>query len=289
MKSRVGQTFEVRNLWDSTRHSKVYVLLAALVLLFLFPLLWMISYSLRPTGLPPPNKFEMFSPPFAFENYARVNDYISVAQYLSNSLKVVGAAVPLTLLTASWAGLAMALLSRRAQIVLLALSIGLLLVPSPALWVPRFILFTNLGVIDSLVPLIAPALMGTNPFYVLLFYISFVRVPRELYEAARLDGANPLQIWYLVALPLARPAIIAVAVLAFTFYWSNYVDPLLYLRSELNYTLPVAVQLLQQAHRSNFPVLMAASVIMVAPVIILFAFAQRFFLQGQITLARWLR
>jgi multiple sugar transport system permease protein len=156
-------------------------------------------------------------------------------------------------------------------------------------WVPRFLLFNQIGLNDTLAALIAPAVMGASPFYVLLFYIAFERVPRDVYESARLDGANPLQVWYWIALPLVRPAVIAVAVLSFAFFWSNYVDPLLYLRSEVNYTLPVGVQLLQQAHRSNFPVLMAASTIMVAPVVILFAFAQRYFLQGQITWARWLR
>lgn len=166
------------------------------------------------------------------------------------------------------------------------LSVALLLVPAPAVWVPRFLIFTQLGWIDSFAPLLAPAAMGTSPFYVLLFYIAFSRIPRDVYESARLDGAHPICIWYTIALPLVRPTMIAVAILSFTFYWSNYVDPRLYLRSEVNYTLPVGIQLLQQALKANYPVLMAASVIMVAPIVLLFVFAQRFFLQEQIELAR---
>jgi multiple sugar transport system permease protein len=260
--------------------------LALIAALFLFPLLWMVSYSLRPTGLPPPVKPEVFAPPYAFDNYLQVDRYMAIMPLLWNSLRVVLVAVPLTLATASWAGLAIAQLPRRARVLLLTFCVALLLVPATATWVPRFILYTRLGWIDTFLPLIAPALMGTSPFYVILFYVSFARLPGEIYEAARLEGANPFQVWYLIALPMTRPAVIAVALLAFALYWSNYIDPQLYLNSEANYTFPLAVRLLEQAHRNNFPVLMAASVIMVAPVVVLFAFAQSFFLQGQIALAQ---
>jgi multiple sugar transport system permease protein len=265
-----------------------YLALSVLILVFWFPLLWMLSYSLRPIGLPPPTKPEFFVPPLAFENYWRVNDYMAITPLMVNSLRIAGIAVPLTLLTASWAGLAIAQLPRAARAFLLALSVALMLVPAVSTWVPRFIFFTNLGWVDTILPLLAPAVMGTSPFYVILFYVSFARIPSELYDAARLDGANALQVWYLVALPLARAAVIAVAVLSFAVYWSSYVEPFLYLQSEAHYTFPVAVRLLEQAHPSNFPVLMAASVIMVAPVILLFAFAQRYFLQGSDALAQFL-
>jgi multiple sugar transport system permease protein len=212
------------------------VWLLALMFLFVFPLVWMVSYSLRSSGLPPPTRLELFAPPLAFENYARINTYLPVGKYLLNSVKVAAFAVPLTLITASWAGLALVLLAPRTRARLLALSVALLLVPTPALWVPRFIIFNAANLTDTLAVLIVPALMGTSPFYVLLFYFAFARVPRDVYESARLDGAGVLQTWYLIALPLARPAVIAVAVLSFTFYWSNYVDPLLYLHSASNYT-----------------------------------------------------
>lgn len=263
-----------------------YVGLAVLVCLFLFPLAWMVSYSLRPAGLPPPTRLELFALPLAFDNYLRVNEYVDLARLMFNSLRVVFFAVPITLITSSWAGLAIAQFPRRWRVALLTLSIALLLVPATATWIPRFVLFSELRWIDTILPLIAPAVMGTSPFFVILFYVTFARVPSDLYDAARIDGANALQIWYLVALPIARPAVIAVTLMSFAFYWSNYIDPQLYLNSQENYTFPVAVRLLEQAHQSNFPVLMAASAIMIAPVLFLFAFAQRYFLQGQIALAR---
>jgi multiple sugar transport system permease protein len=263
-----------------------YLLLVAAIVLFGFPLVWMASYSLRPTGLPPPSRLEFFSPPYAFENYARVNAYVPLAQYFTNSFAVVALAVPLTLITASWAGLAIAQLSPRWRRILIIMSVGLLLVPPPALWVPRFLILTQLQLVDSLLALVVPAVMGTSPFYILLFAIAFMRIPRDIFDYARADGANLLQAWYFVMLPLARPAVIAVAVLSFVSYWSDYVSPLLYLRSPDNSTMPVAIQLLSQAMHSNFPILMAGSVMIVAPVVLVFAFSQRYFLD--ISRWRWL-
>jgi multiple sugar transport system permease protein len=264
--------------------------LGLLAIVFAFPIIWMLSYSLRPVGLPPPNRLELFVMPFSFENYgAALYQYTPLFKYLLNSLFVVAIAVPLTVLTASWAGFAMSQLSRRAQTTLFGLSIVWLLVPAPAMWIPRFLFFKQLGWIDSFASLIAPAVMGTSPFYILLFYVAFARVSREVYEAARVEGASPLQIWYSIALPSALPSAITVAMLAFTFYWNDYVSPLLYLRSPLNYTLSVGLQTLQQLVTSNYPVLMAASVIMVAPIVLLFTLVQRFFLQEQIDLVRTVR
>ncbi|MBI5029516.1 MAG: carbohydrate ABC transporter permease [Chloroflexi bacterium] len=257
--------------------------LSVLGIVFTFPLIWMVSYSLRPIGMAPPNQLEFFVSPLAFENYqSALGRYAPLSRYLLNSLLVVAFAVPLTVVTASWAGFAMSQVSKRAQILLFGLSIAGLLVPAPAVWIPRFVLFTQLGWIDSYASLIAPALMGTSPFYVLLFYIAFLRVTREVYESAQLEGAGPLRVWYSIALPSALPSVITVAVLAFSFFWNDYVSPVLYLRSTLNYTLSVGLQSLQQLARSNFPILMAASVIMIAPILLIFGLTQRYFLQEQI-------
>ena len=274
---------------DSKLLRKIIIMaaLSTLIIIFAFPLVWMLSYSLRSIELPPPNQLEFFAPPFTLENYSiALNRYLPLGRFFLNSLVVVVVAVPLTVITASWAGFAMSQLSRRAQVFLFGLCIAWLLVPDPTVWIPRFILFTQLGWIDSFASLIAPALMGTSPFYVLLFYITFARISSEVYESARLDGGSSLQIWYSIALPSAMPSVLTVAMLAFAFFWNDYVSPLLYMRTLFNYTLPVGIQLLQQSVRSNYPVLMAASVIMIAPIVLLFGFLQRFFLQEQIDFVR---
>ncbi len=264
-----------------------YAALGLVCALFLFPLVWMLSYSLRATSLPPPARLEFFVPPFAFENYARLSEYMPLARLTFNSLRIVVLAVPLTVLTASWAGFAIAQLPARWRAFLLTVCVALMLVPAVATWVPRFIFFTELGWADTILPLLAPAVMGSSPFFVILFALAFRRVPVEVYESAYLDGANAVRIWWSVAMPLARPALIAVATLAAVFYWSNYIDPFLYLRTEENYTLPYGIQLLEMAQQNNFPLLMAAAVLVVVPVLVMFLIAQRYFLQGNIS-ERWL-
>jgi multiple sugar transport system permease protein len=152
------------------------------------------------------------------------------------------------------------------------------MVPITALLVPRFAIFSWLGLTNTYVPLIAPALIGTSPFYVLLFYWAFRRIPTELYEACRLEGLSPLTVWWRIGMPLVRPVIVAVAVLAAVFTWSNFLDPLIYLYDEDLFTLPLGLKALAQVDRQDFPVLLAGAVIATAPVVLAFLYVQRFFL-----------
>jgi multiple sugar transport system permease protein len=255
-----------------------YVLLVLAGAIFVIPLVWMVGASLRQTGQAPPSQIEWIPNPIVLANYSTVyNDLLPFGTFLANSLKVVAIAVPITIITASWAGFAMAQLSPRPRAWLMVVSLATLMVPVTALWLTRFIIYKWIGVLDTHWALIIPSIMGSTPFYVLLFYWTFTRIPAELYEAAQLEGAGALRVWAWIAMPLARPSIVAVAVLSFVLYWSNFIDPLLYLRRD--YTLPVGLQFLQQMQPTNFPLLMAGAVMITIPVIIMFVLAQRYFLQ----------
>ena len=159
-------------------------------LLFVLPLAWMLSASLRQPSLPPPRTIEWLPDPVAWSNYARIFELVPLGTFIGNSLLVVALAVPLTLVTASWAGLAMALLHEPARRRLVVLAILLMMVPVAALWLTRYVIFSYLGLIDSIWALVAPALMGSSPLFVLLYYWTFRRVPSQLFEAARIDGAD---------------------------------------------------------------------------------------------------
>jgi multiple sugar transport system permease protein len=246
---------------------------------FLLPLFFMVSGSLRKAGLPPPRSPELVPSPLAWGNYDRAFELVDIPRYMLNSLIVVAFAVPLTVLTASWAGFAMTRLPRRWAGTLIAVSLIALMVPLTALLVTRFTIFKHLGVLDTFVPLIAPAVMGTSPFYVLLYYWSFKRIPGELFEAARLEGSGPLATWWRVAMPLVRPVTVAVAVLAFVFTWSNFLDPLIYLFDQEKFTVPLGLRALSTLDRTNFPLLLAGSVAATLPVIVAFLYVQRHFLQ----------
>ena len=260
-------------------------LLIMVAVLFVLPLGWMLAASLRQPGLPPPRSIELLPNPIAPGNYAQVFELLPFGRYLLNSLFVVISAVPITIVVASWAGFALAQLPDRTRRVGLALSIGLLLIPFSALWLTRYVLFTRLGLINSHAALIAPALAGTSPLFVLLFYWTFRRVPLELFESARVEGAQALAIWWRIALPLALPTAAAVGMLAFVFYWSDFMSPLLYLKSQSLYTLPLGLQQLQQLDRTNWPLLMSGAVLMTLPPVLLFLSVQRYFLRD----AQWLR
>lgn len=250
--------------------------------LFLLPLVWTLSMSIRPVGEPLPRRLEWIPEPSTHGNYREVFNVVEFARFAGNSLFVTVIAVPITVIVASMAGFAMAQISRQWRLRLTAVAFVALMIPLTAVWLPRFIMMKELGLIDSRWSLILPAFFGTSPFYVLLFLWTFTRVPVDIFEAARLDGAGAFRTWAGIALPLSRPTVMAVAVLAFVRYWSSFVEPLLYIQSVSKMTLPLGLQALLQLDRTNWPLLMAAAVMVTAPVIVVFLFAQRTFLDDRL-------
>jgi multiple sugar transport system permease protein len=261
----------------SFRRRPLTLLRAVVALLFLLPLIWMVAASLYPPGVPLPTTLQLWPEQPAWENYGRLRQLAPIGRFTLNSLLVVSLAVPLTLVTASWAGLGMALLppGRRRQWVIISLAV--LMVPGIALWSTRFFIYRTLGWYDTIWALVAPAWMGTSPFFVLIFYRAFRRIPAAIYDAAQLDGAGVLQLWWQVALPLARPSTLGVALLTFIVYWGDFMSPLLYLATEQRYTLAVGLELLQQLTRSDWALLMAAAVWATLIPVVVFILAQPFF------------
>src|SRR5689334_9128250 len=259
------------------RSSQLIRFIASLVVAisFVAPLIWLVLGSLQPTGQNT-QVLPLLPNPISPSNYLRVFDVYDLLQPLFNSLFVVAIAVPLTIVTASGAGFAISQLSHRLRQRLALLTVLLMIVPIPALWLPRFVMFSSVGLIDSLFVLIVPALMGTSPFFVLIFYWTFRRVPPNLFDAARLDGASTIQVWWRIALPAARTSIVVVSVLAFTFYWNDYMSSLIYLRSESLYTLSLRLQQFMTQDIGNQPLAMAASVLAILPVLVLVLLIQRY-------------
>lgn len=246
--------------------------------LFASPLWFMVVGSLRPAGRPPPRTLEVLPPEPTMAAYARLPELIPLVRYLANSALVVALAVPLTVLVASLTGFGLRLLDPavRRRVVLGLLVV--LLVPGTAVWATRFELFRLAGVVDTYVPLLTPALLAVSPVLVLLYAWSFGGIPDSQLQAARLEGARWLAIWRRVALPQVRPATMAVAVLAFTFHWANFIDPLLYLHSGDRYTYPLGLQFLRLLNPTDWPLLMAGCVLATLPCVVVFLLAQRILL-----------
>ena len=256
----------------------------AIAFLFLLPIYWIFTASLRERGLPPPTTIEWWPQATTLENYPFIFDLLPMARYIRNSLIVVATAVPITAFTASIAGFAMSqegdLWRRR----LLIASIVLLMIPGSSVWLFRFQILRWLGLLDTLWALIAPAVAASSPLYVLLFFWAYRRIPAEIFEAGRLDGANAWTMWWKLARPLVRTTAVTVIILSFVMYWSDFVSPVLYIfRTEL-YTLPIGLQLLKQLNPTDWSLLMAAAAVMTLPVLILFIFLQRVFL-GETSIA----
>jgi multiple sugar transport system permease protein len=252
-----------------------HLLPGAFALLFALPLLLMLTGSLRQAGLPPPTGIEVLPGNPSLDSYRRLPDLLPVWTYLRNSSLVVAMAVPLTVLVAAWAGYGIRLLPPRARRWAIGASLIVMMVPVTAVWATRFEVFRLLGVVDTFIPLVAPALMATTPFFALIYAWSFAGIPDSQLHAARLEGAGHLRTWRRIAMPQSRPATLAVAVLAFTFHWSNFIDPLLYLQSAERYTLPLGLQFLRLLNPTDWPLLMAGCVLVTLPSVVLFGFAQR--------------
>ena len=245
---------------------------------FLVPLVLMVSGSLRPTGLAPPQGVELVPASPTLDAYRRLPELVPVWTWLRNSTIVVALAVPITVLVASWAAFGIRMLPRRQRRVAVLAVLAVLLVPVTSVWTTRFELFRVVGAVDTFVPLVAPAFAATTPFFVLIYLWSFTGVPDAQLEAARLEGASAWRLWQGVAMPQAKLATLAVAVLAFTTHWANFIDALLYLDSANLYTLPLGLQLLQLLNPTDWPLLMAGAVIATAPAVAAFMLAQRLFL-----------
>ncbi len=249
---------------------------ALATLLFALPLLLMLVAPLRTPGLPPPVGFELLPDAPSLQSFRDAFSLVPLARSLLNSALVCAVAVPLTLLTASWGGLALVLLQGRARTMLAGLLLILAMVPVTAVWIPRFGLFNALGLVGTYVPLVAPALMGGNPLFVLLYFLAIRRIPIEMLEAARLEGAGLLRIWWRVVMPLVKPTSAAIALLAVVSFWGNFIDPLLYLRTEKHLTAPPMLHALELLGPTNWPVFLAGALVVTLPVVVAFLVAQRF-------------
>jgi multiple sugar transport system permease protein len=246
------------------------------------PVVLLLLGSLHRPGLPPPDGLDLWPSDPRGANYRDAGALVPLGRQLLNSLVIVTVAVPVTVLVASMAGFAVVAARRRTRLVLVVVSVCALLVPSAALWVPRVVLLDRLGLTDRTVAVAFPALLGTSPFLVLLFALAYSRVPRELFEAARLEGLSPWRTWRTVALPLARPAAFAVAMLAFVFHWSNVVEPLLLLSHEDGWPVALGVRTLSTLEPTLYPLFLAAAALATVPPVAAFLLAQRALFRGTV-------
>ncbi|HIK27164.1 MAG: carbohydrate ABC transporter permease [Oscillatoriaceae bacterium SKW80] len=259
----------------SWKYIGIYAGLGALALLMLFPLLWLISTSLKS---PTENIFQ-FPPQLlpnqpTLENFFTVWQTIPFAQYLFNSTLVSSLTVSLNLLFCSLAAYPLARLDFRGKDIIFASIISTIMIPFQIVMIPLYILTVQLGLRNTYLGIIFPSL--ASAFGIFLLRQAFQGVPKELEEAARIDGCTELGIWWHVMLPAIRPALITLAIFVFIGSWSDFLWPLIILDKPEYYTLPLGVATLASAFSLDWRLIAAGSVISIAPIIIFFLFVQRY-------------
>jgi len=246
-------------------------------LLLLAPFAWMLVGSLRTPGAAIPVSPLAWPDAPGLAAYERVFDWVPMAQGLLNSASLTVAGVLLSVLAASFMGFAMTRLSPARQMRAVAVLVVAASIPLTFIWVPRFVLFEWLGLSRSVVPLLAPALFGASPLFVLLYFVAMRRLGTDQFDAARLEGLGLPAQWWRIALPQVRPTTVAVATLAAMSFWGGFLEPLLYLERERELTAPLLLHALDLLGPTQWAVLMAGAALITLPVVFAFFASQSLF------------
>ena len=258
----------------------IFGLLAALSLVFILPLVWLIRSSLMDNAsifvFPP-----MWIPdPFVWSNYEYVFTSYPLLLYLGNTLQIVVPAVLGVVITSTFVAYGFARIPWRGREVVFGVLLSTLMLPYVVTLIPTFFMWSRLGFVDTYVPLVLPHWFGGGIFNIFLMRQFMRTIPLEYDEAATLDGAHHFQILWHIIVPLSRPALITVAILSFLHHWNDFLGPLIYLSSPEKATLALGLANFQGEYSAEWGRLMAASTVMLVPVIAVFFFAQRYFIQG---------
>jgi multiple sugar transport system permease protein len=263
-----------------------FIALLLLTALVLYPLVWLVVSTFKPSsefgqnpGLLPDNP--------TINNYIKVLDGIAgipLWRFFANSLFIAVMAVIGTLLSSALAAYAFARIRFRGVGIFFAAMIGTLLLPFHVIIIPQYILFNKLELVDTYWPLILPKFLATEAFFVFLI-VQFIRnIPRDMDEAARIDGAGHIRIFFSIILPLIKPALITSAIFAFIWTWNDFLGPLLYVNSPEKYPLPIALRLYNDAtSTSDYGATVAVSFLALLPILIFFIVFQRFLVDGVAT------
>jgi multiple sugar transport system permease protein len=258
----------------------IWIVLFAGAVLMIVPFLWMVSSSLKA-----PSQIWLFPPqwipnPTLWGNYPKAMTTLPFGVYTLNTLKITVPVLLGTLLSASLCGYGFARLDFPGRNLFLWLFLSTLMLPAIVTMIPIFILFSYIGWVDTFKPLIIPPIMGGGAFNVFLFRQFFLTIPRELSDAARIDGCSEWNIYARIIMPLSKPILITVAIFTFLATWNDFIGPLIYLNSDSKKTIALGLASFQGMYSTQWELLMAASVVMTLPTIVLFFFAQRYFVEG---------
>lgn len=261
------------------RRAPLYLTLLMGTVIFIYPFLWMIATSLRTPQEVARAGLSLWVTEPQWDNFARALSTFPVATYAINSVLTTAIPLAFTVTVSSLVGFAFARLRVPGSGIAFAVVLGTMLLPGEVTIVPQFVLFRAFGMIDTLYPLIIPNLFG-SAFAIFLFRQYYLRFPESLVEAARLDGCGYFGIWSRIFVPMSKPAFAATGVIFFMSFWNNFIGPLIFINSDRWKTLPLALAGFQSTYSTQVNLLMACTLLVLLPCILLFFFAQRAFLEG---------
>jgi len=257
----------------------IYIVLTIGAFICIIPFLWMFSTSLKE-----PSEVLLFPPKWIpskimWSNYKEVFNFLPFLAFIKNSVIVTFASMLGQVISSSLVGFGFGRMRFPGRDTLFMIMLSTLMLPYAVTMIPVYIIFRDLGWLNTFRPLIVPAFLG-NPFYIFLLRQFIMTIPMELDEAAKIDGCSSLRIFYQIIMPLCKPVLIAIIVFSFVGSWNDFLAPLIYLNDIEKYTIAVGLRMFQGQYGSYFHLLMAASTIALLPVLVIFFFAQKYFIEG---------
>ena len=259
-----------------------HMLLIGASILMLYPLLWMLSASFRPEN-------EIFQSNSLIPSSVSLHGYISgwfglsrsFDTFFINSLTISLLCVAGNLAACSLTAFAFARLEFKGKRLWFALMLGTLMLPYQVTLIPQYVLFLNIGWVNTFLPLVVPKFLASDSFFIFLMVQFFRGIPRELDEAAMMDGCSPWRIYYKIMLPLSLPVLTTAGIFTFIFTWDDFFGPLIYLSDIKTYTVTVALRtFVDSTAESNWSGLFAMSILSLLPIFVLFLFFQRYLIEG---------
>ncbi len=257
-----------------------FTILSLGAVIFLLPFFGMVSTSLKTPG-----EVLRFPPTWwpehpQWQNYPLALSRLDFWHLLRNTLIIVYSNLVGQVLSASLVAFGFARLRFPGRDLLFFLMLSTMMLPSVVTLIPLYVFYKNLGWINTFLPLTLPAYFGGGAFFIFLLRQFFMTIPKELEDAARIDGCSSFEVYWRIFLPLSRPALTTVAIFSFMSHWNDFVGPLIYLRTPDKFTLALGLQTFQGLYSTDYHYLMAASIVVVSPVILIFFLAQRYFVRG---------
>jgi multiple sugar transport system permease protein len=258
----------------------LYAITITFAFVFLLPFLWMLNTSLAGATAILSFAENLLPRDLRLANYADAWTTVPFPLFVKNTVLIVVFVVIGQALSCSLVAFGFARIPFKGSKVLFLIMISTIMVPIQVTIIPTYILFAKLHWIDTFLPLIVPAFFAGSAFFVFMLRQFFMTIPRELDEAATIDGCSTFGIFWRIIMPLSKPALAAIVVFSFVFTWNDFLGPLIYLQTEPHFTLALGLKLFRDMHIDRWSLVMAASIITLIPVLVVFFLAQRYFVEG---------